>query len=1420
MKAGAAAAEAERRLTELDGVPLALLPVRLETRYVAAGEADPSQLRIRVYPDQVHLDAHEAGLTDAEIAAGQVYWRNRWDPATAERAWPELIRGIRPSRAAWIVRALTPANTVGDPVGPQFPTVPSRAPQLDLPLALRALPTRWVALGYDRDGAQVLRRWFDNPVPDGLLATTALTAGPPVSGDAAVDAYLGWAADYDAALAAGMAVTITAEDLPATRSLADGFDRLIVLGVDLATDAAGGAAELSALLAAHEVSDGLSFLTPGTPTNNLEGQPAAGGAIEVTDPGAPAPVLDPQWSSAARLAQALGLEPGVLGRLPGAAASTALISADLVDATWAGSLGYFADQLLSPLFDDQDLTSAREHAVRYLQPLGPLPTLRVGRQPLGMLPVLSPRARPADVFAARLGDGLQKLRPMWERSVPRVPRLLGGDAAGSQLEEVLLAVLRRVPWTTRIWYRRVFGPLVGLAAGGVGRAQRLQAVLRNIVFLDSFGTEVQPRIVPFGVHDRTRHLSIPFLGDDVDGRPPSLSYLQKLRVLTAQPDARATLSEQDGNSVLAALTRFAALQELDLAAARVGRRLLPQSRSATAWRTTEISGIGTLTEPSPKELATTPVPRFEGRTLAEEVARLQEATPDDPALADLSALQDALSRLATADARDVDPALRAYLGACSHRLDAWFTSLASSQLEAVRARRPAGTHLGGYGYVENLRPEQTPDSLGYVLAPSLAHAATAGILRSGYLAQAATGTESLDVDLTSDRVKLALELMRGVAEGVPLAVLLGYRLERALRDAELSVLILPLRSVFPLRTPPEAQDPSGPAETTPPNNVTDAVSLLERWQSARTGVVESVRVAADLPAGDPKLAALAATIDLLADAYDAVADVVLAEAVHQIARGQPERAQAASRFLDRQEPPVEPEITASPRTSSGYVQRCVVALSATRPSAAWRVANDPRAAAAPRLNAWLAGLLGAPARWRFSGRSVDPGGATLSTAAVGVAELGLSPLSLIIAAGAGSPDQPTEMEERIARRLAATLDPAPGGGIELLAETAGARGLAAFTALASSIRRVMQTAKPADARVFDLPDGRAAPGLDVADLRRRADAAATALTLAAAALDAAIAEPTTQARLAKVLGRASRAGIPGAVPPLGLLTGGSSPAQPDAVDFARAATAVAHARLARLAELGAPPSKPRAAAAHHQRRIATVFGDSFPVLGAFTIPASSHAARSLRPPGQASLLRGDPLTPATWMTRMARVRPELDALWHVLVSAEAATGYDAAAFAVAQMPHAPNATWAALPFDGAPPTADVAVAVHAPSGLGERIAALVIDTWTEQIPLPAETAGLAFHYDAPSNRAPQSAILAVPPQLVDRPWNLDLIADTVREAFDLARIRGVTLRDLPAVGAVLPALYLPMDPGGNVPSVDLDRLVDRLGRDTMVLGKD
>ena len=40
----------------------------------------------------------------------------------------------------------------------------------------------------------------------------------------------------------------------------------------------------------------------------------------------------------------------------------------------------------------------------------------------------------------------------------------------------------------------------------------------------------------------------------------------------------------------------------------------------------------------------------------------------------------------------------------AHRLDAWITSFATKRLATMRAARRKALYVGGYGWVENLRP--------------------------------------------------------------------------------------------------------------------------------------------------------------------------------------------------------------------------------------------------------------------------------------------------------------------------------------------------------------------------------------------------------------------------------------------------------------------------------------------------------------------------------------------------------------------------------------------------------------------------------------------------------------------------------------------------------------------------------------------
>ena len=166
------------------------------------------------------------------------------------------------------------------------------------------------------------------------------------------------------------------------------------------------------------------------------------------------------------------------------------------------------------------------------------------------------------------------------------------------------------------------------------------------------------------------------------------------------------------------------------------------------------------------------------------------------------------------------------LDACTHRFDAWVSSLAAWQLDEVRTTHASGIRLGGYGWLDQVRPsaqwEPVPapqgvtgqvfraaTNMGFVQAPSLTHAATAAVLRSGYLShrEHTNDTETSDnpfaVDLSSDRVRRAEWLLQGVREGQSLSALLGYRFERQLHEHRLDHHIQRFRTLAAIKNQDE-----------------------------------------------------------------------------------------------------------------------------------------------------------------------------------------------------------------------------------------------------------------------------------------------------------------------------------------------------------------------------------------------------------------------------------------------------------------------------------------------------------------------------------------------------------------------------------------------------------------------------------------
>ena len=787
--------------------------------------------------------------------------------------------------------------------------------------------------------------------------------------------------------------------------------------------------------------------------------------------------------------------------------------------------------------------------------------------------------------------------------------------------------------------------------------------------------------------------------------------------------------------------------------------------------------------------------------------------------ADYQALGEMLASLDVIAAKPADQLERAFRGVLdlyAYRLDAWYTSLATRRLAALRTGAPTGVHIGAYGWVDDLRPASAPTSQGYIHTPSLAQATTAAVLRSGHLAHNDAEHQALNLDLSSGRVRTALRILDAVNDGQPLAALLGYRFERAIRVRSLTLarFILPFRRLAPLRPNVAAPAPPTTSENLAARDVADGVTLLERWRNERSTLLGTL---VPVPAAAEQTM-LAAELDQLADIYDAVADVMVAEAVHQNVRGNNERAGAVLAALDRQDRAPEMEFVRTPRTGTSFTHRVLVLVGdETLPQAWSAIPLDARARVEPRLNAWIARLVGDPKRVKVA--------ATVSTStqklSLTLDQLGLSPLSLVMASQAAGKDSPSELEERLIHRFATMVNaPKPNSELTLLDDPpAGSKptvlGLAAFRALAYWIYVLITEQRSANANDLALPQDPQNDGLDHAQLGSRADGLVASYNAAIGTLDAAIAAPTTAAQALRdaLFGAAAfgaRSAVPGP-PPLGSATDSD---RDDLLAQARAVATEMRAAAARERDLVASFGNPPAADAetrvrHHTSRIRALVGEHFPVLPRFNVPGAVAAELSTSNAARATLLANDDLAPSTWLDRMALVRPSVDRLARVASAAEVLrSDVSAGDLVVTQRPHTPGERWVALPFGPTLPLAELAIVTCWSGAVSftAPLAGLFIDAWHETVPNADETTGVAFHFDAPGARPPQAILVAVPPAAETPAWSVDALLDTVVEAHDLARIRAVGPRQLEWLGTMLPAIYLPDSFSPDIPTVKVSGL--------------
>ena len=746
--------------------PLVLLPVRLETRFFTLA-GNVTELRIRVFPDTIHIDSHQPELTSDERSWGTAYWQQDWragnDTSARSDAWCTLANRYGSPRAAWVARSLQPTNLAQRPtapvpagqdlpVAPVFPVLPPIGAGGEStwrhPPVARLLPDRWIAVVHSggqavlsATGKDITRPLAVGPDPQAPPPDAATEAAILAGDQLAIDPGMKWLVDFDSAEAVGMALRII---IPAA-VLSAGLDSLFVFGVAQSLAPADAAAQFADLLDAHHYTDGLEFLRFGTPTNNTDDRRSG---YDSADPGHARSfglevTADPTKApNASVVGTALGLPlariPATLGHLGNAVQNHGSDMRCMNAGLWQVGWGYFLTNMVGTEAGMTVATVdwAREHFLDYVRGGGPYPSLRAGAQPYGILPITSldlwtPATTETATPQPQLRSLLLSLRDqVWRPVVGQVARV-GLRHSPSDPDADLADVMRidgvsHTTLTRWVVGRHYLEHCYALAATDFSLLAASQTTT-SANLLQTLGLSVDPAKLPHVAHTFLETPVFTLTAPPVQqGEISPWQFLQSPNYISALLgqaqiqgviDARPT---DQTTSLLQQLLRHALLREIANAAARIAGSL-PGNDPATLLRDLEL--VDLVDTPPVDFTVQTPKPSLHwGRQLdlvvpavtgTQTVRQFLEGlkTYTLPSVTALGDFRSSLGHLSGLDTENLSLLLQATLDLSSYRLDAWITSFATRRLATMTARGPVSPVIGGYGWVENLRLAQLPAPL-------------------------------------------------------------------------------------------------------------------------------------------------------------------------------------------------------------------------------------------------------------------------------------------------------------------------------------------------------------------------------------------------------------------------------------------------------------------------------------------------------------------------------------------------------------------------------------------------------------------------------------------------------------------------------------------------------------------------------------
>ncbi len=1119
--------------------PVLFFPVRIETRFVDL-PGGGQQLWVRIYPDDIHVHTHEPLLTDAEVTAGENYWKalaaaNRMKDGDKETkkqaAWQLLREYAGAQRSLWVARQTKPKNWKPDlavaDAALQFPPhTDTKSHPWTKPPRTQVLPDKFIVSIYNNG------QWFSHegtPLPDTLFL------GPdPFRAEQAIQKVgdnilphedFAWATDFDKAEQNGMALRI---DLKPEYFNNGRIERLLVTGILFSADPEKSRELVEQLIENHHYSlNGFSLLPQGTPTNNTEKDDSGYTRNEDTlekgyyDGAAPSLFANDPACDGKIMADLLGIKGSALEEVPRAGMRERAEAAATNTALYPATLGYYFGVALAPVVPESGLEYLRAFFTKYVSARGPLPAIRVGNQPYGLLLTSDQRGLGAERtpdanFYNPLSKVLQELQKKWdtlaETKVAHVG--MGGDPS-----DVLLKVLGLQAGSVSFQQQlcSTFDFLIATSQGGdatfknnmLQKQQAVIALLRSLGFNPPNEISYPP---VSGLYLHPRFSAIP-PKNLVDGLPgsdtrylPDGNYISWLAgVKTMDELEHLNFGDKGAPAFLLFIwLRHALLNELFRATLDYYRQrginishgafnkglfnFLPNQPDLTSWE---------LMRGVPKAL------NLAGFDIDKPLAEYFLGLPDtDPSIAALGEVRKALKTISPLSTAHLERLLADHIDLCTYRLDAWQTGLFYRKLERKRVARPTGLYLGAFGWVNDLQPEgrvalpaaAIPEKLrpengasafklrlnaGFVHTPSLNHATAAGLLLAGHYNHgmnyppAAGKSKPFAVNLSSERVRRAMFIFEGVQNGQSLDALLGYQFERALHDAttgdplnfNLNQYIYALREIYPvLRNTLPQQGAAEVQESVSAYPVINGLKLLESPDSDITTLVTDATHATRILKEKNRLA----------DTMDAANDLLVAETAFQASQGNMDRTAGVLNALRNADVPPGLEVVKTPRSSLlTYTSRTTVHFRTDMSHQAgnnWTSKKSPRSVMETGLNRWLGRCIGHPAKVVCRIVQLDENQQERIPKTITLDDLQMHPIDFVYVIGADTKAGIGELEGRIAQVYRKKTNIAPTAPVRIFfndpADDLSIRTFAQMIPLARALRTLVTTARAASARDF------------------------------------------------------------------------------------------------------------------------------------------------------------------------------------------------------------------------------------------------------------------------------------------------------------------------------------------------------------------